>query len=416
MMKTILKFLLPLLVVAVGVGIAAGLLKTRPKAKRTRPVKAALLVDAVELQATTRRVEVTAMGTVVPERTITLQPEVSGILRHEGSGLEDGARVRKGEVIARIDDRDYRHAVTQRKADVTRARFEVTLEKGRARVAQREWKLLDKGIKTTNLGRSLALRKPHLQAAEARVKAAESALEQARLRVERTVVRAPFNAIVRAKRAALGQLVGPQTPLASLVATDRFLVQVSVPVEQLSWIAVPGLNAKEGAPANIVQQVGGKAGVARKGRVLRMLGDLDPMGRMARLMVAIDLPLGPTLGEPAKAAVEANGTPLLLGAYVQVAIQGRELRNVIEIPRAALREGDKVWLISADNKLDVRSVQVAWRQPETLLLNGGVKPGERLVVSAVASPVPGMDLRLRASDGGKRTVQAPASGGEEAKP
>lgn len=411
-MKTALKILLPLLVVSIAVGVALAFVKTKPKAKRQQPVRSAMLVDTIALKPVKRRVQVSAMGTVVPERTVTVQPEVSGLLREEGADFEQGARLAKGAVIARIDDRDSKIAVAQRKTDITRARFEVTLERGRASVAQREWKLLDKGVKTTSLGRSLALRKPHLEAAAARLASAESALQQAQLRVERAVVRAPFDALVRDKRAAVGQLVGPQTPLATLVATDRFLVQVSVPVEQLSWIAVPGLNAEVGAKAKVVQQVGSADGATREGKVLRILGDLDPMGRMARLMVAIDQPLGALDADRSKDGPEAQ-MPLLLGAYVRVLIEGRELDDVFEIPRAALREGGQIWLVGKDDKLQVRPVQVAWRERESLLIRGELSAGAALVVSAIASPVPGMPLRNRAA-APERTAKAAAGVAEEA--
>lgn len=405
-MKSALKIVLPALVVALAAGVAFMLVKTRPKAERKQPVKTALLVDTVALQSVNRRVQLTAMGTVVAERTVTVQPEISGLLRHEGQDFEEGGRLAKGDVIARIDDRDYKLAVAQRKADVTRAEFEVKLERGRASVAEREWTLLDKQVKTTSLGRSLALRKPHLEAANARVLAARSALEQANLRVERAVVRAPFAALVRSKRAAVGQLVGPQTPLATLVATDRFLVQVSVPVEQLSWVAVPGLNAEVGAPVRVVQQVGGHDAASRKGRVLRILGDLDPMGRMARLMVAIDDPLGVADPDPLAANTDVP-MPLLLGAYVRVTIEGRELGDVFEIPRAALREGGEVWLADEADKLAVRKVQVIWREPETLMVRGKLQAGHRLVVSPIPAPVPGMALRVRAPEP-DRTARAAA--------
>lgn len=415
MMKTVLKIVLPLLVLVIGVGVAIALIKSRPKAKRQKPTEAAMLVQVRDLAPVTRRAQVVGMGTVVPDRVVTLQPEVSGLLVHASASLQEGGRFARGEVVARVDDRDYRLALKQRKADVTRARFEVSVEQGRGLVAASEWKLLNKDIQTNAHGRALALRKPHLEAAQAMVGAAESALERAQLSVERTTVKAPFDAVVQSRRASLGQLVSPQTPLATLVATDRFLVQVSVPYEQLAAIDVPGLNGERGAPAIVVQQTGSGAPMRRKGRVLRLLGELDPQGRMARLMVAVEDPLGPSSALDARPGQPP--LPLLLGAYVEVMIEGRELPGVYDIPRLALREGGQVWLAGSDDKLRVQPVQVAWRVKDSVLVDGGLSEGDRLIVSPIPSPVPGMALRVRASDAKARTAaREPSAASAEATP
>jgi hypothetical protein len=72
--------------------------------------------------------------------------------------------------------------------------------------------------------------------------------------------------------------------------------------------------------------------------------------------------------------------------------------EVVEVPRAALREGDEVWVATDDDRLAIRQVQVAWRREETLLLSRGVAPGERVVTSPLAVPVDGMRLRVEAEE------------------
>ncbi len=395
-MNKVLRVLLPVVVVLVAVALAAVMVRSRPKAKRAKPKQAAMLVDVVVLEPESRHVQVAGMGTVVPEQSVVLQPQVSGLIVAASPSLQAGGRFAKGEVIARIDDRDYRLRLQQRKSEVTRARFESKVEQGRASVAEREWRLLEGSVQTTSLGRSLALRKPHQEAASARAQAAESAISQAELDLSRTVLRAPFNCVVQRRQASVGQLVSPQSPVATLVATDRFLVQVSVPVEHLAWIAVPGLNAVEGATAKVVQRVGGQTTSSRDGRVLRLLGELDPMGRMARLSLAIAGPLDVTSTHD-EGQKQQSATPLLLGAYVEVAIEGKRIESVYSIARSALHDDDVIWLVGPGDLLEVRAVDVVWRQRDVVLVANGLEPGMRLVVSHLPSPVPGMKLRVRAA-------------------
>lgn len=398
MFRTILKVLLPLILVAAGVGFAVRMVKTRPKAKKTAAPQASLVVDVVTPTADAGRANVEAQGTVTADRVVQLSPQVSGLVERIGVGVEPGARLAKGDVVAVLDDRDYQLALDQREAEVARAQFELDVERGRAQVADREWAMLGASVPSSKLGASLAQRKPHIEAAKARLDAAKSGVTKAKLDISRTKVVAPFDCVVRERRVAEGQLVTPQTPLAVLVATDRFFVTASVPVEVLGNIDVPGLRgvvSGAGAEAFVVQR-SANGEVRRRGRVERLLSELDPAGRMARLLVAVDKPLDPPEDDP-------DGLPLLLGSYVGVTILGRPIEGV-RVPRLALREGNRVWTVE-QGQLTFKDVEVVWRAADTVVIRG-IEPSAQIVVSRIPAPEPGMKLEVRGAPVAAKAAEA----------
>mgnify|MGYP004126628259 FL=1 len=136
--------------------------------------------------------------------------------------------------------------------------------------------------------------------------------------------------------------------------------------------------------------------------MLRLLPDLETAGGMARVLVAIDAPFAYE-----REGANASTMPLLLGSYVTVDIDVPALGDVVEVPRLAVREGDELYVMNAQNELEVRHVRVVWGRPDTVLVDQGVTHGERVIVSRVPSPVDG--LRLRQS-GQPSAPQADASG------
>ncbi|MFW6197739.1 MAG: efflux RND transporter periplasmic adaptor subunit, partial [Myxococcota bacterium] len=315
---------------------------------------------------------------------------------------------RKGERIIRIDARDYALALEARRADVSRARLELKLERSRQEVAKREWDKFGTPEEQQTDGGTLALRDPQVKTAAVAVDSARSAYDQAKLNLEKTLLKAPFNALVMQENVDEGQLVGPQTQVATLVGTDRFWVQVSAPVEALPHIRTPDRESGEGgSEARIWQDVGGQR-VERTGRVLKILPDLDQGGAMARILVGIDDPLGLEESE------DESEQPLLLNSYVNVEIDAPPLEDVIEIPRTALRDGRHVYVMDEAGKLRIREVQLAWRRPDSVLVRSGLEDGEQLVVSRIPAPVEGMDLRTANDDDGR--VRPVAEADADAKP
>lgn len=387
-MNKLFRMLAPLVVIAVGVALAVVLVKTRPRPQKAEApvVPTRVRVEAVALQD--RPVRVSAMGNVIAAQQVDLRPQVGGRVVSYNSQLVPGGLVAQGETLVRIDPRDYRLALDDAEAALEKARFDAELERGRQKVARREFELLrsDKD-ELDEEGYALALRKPHLRNVEAALAAAKSRVERARLDIARTTVEAPFNAIVQSESVDLGQLVNNQTTLATLVGTDAFWVQVSVPVSALEWIRP---DPAGGSAVEIRHARGRAAPIVKAGRVVRLLGDLDPRGRMARLLVRVDDPLD--LGRPTE-----SRQPLLLGAYVEAVIEGRSADRVAVIPRIALRDGDHVWLMNRDDVLEVRAVSTTFRGRDEVYVASGLDEGDRVIVSRIAAPVPGMTLMLQST-------------------
>ncbi|MGW8321611.1 MAG: efflux RND transporter periplasmic adaptor subunit [Thermodesulfobacteriota bacterium] len=386
--KEILRRLLPLVIIAAGVFGAWWLIANRPRAQREQVETIPPLVRVVEATQSSEPVTVIAMGTVVPAKRVVLQPEVSGRIVAQSPQLQPGGLFKAGDVILRIDPRDYETAVKQQEAAVERARLEVEVEKGRQVIAEREWKLLEEDISLDGASQNLALRRPQQKNARVALEAAESMLEQARLQLERTTVYAPFNAVVQEEFVDEGQLVSPQTQLATLIGTDRFWVQVSVPVDRLQWMAFSDTGKDEAFNVRVVQEVSADTRIELPGRLVRLLGDLDPVGRMARVLVEIEDPLG------LKDKKNPERVPLMLGAYVRVEIKGRRAEEVFRVPRTAIREGDQVWIANEEDRLEVRPVEVFWRSKETVLIRHGLREGDRVVTNSIPLPIPNMKLRV----------------------
>jgi RND family efflux transporter MFP subunit len=378
-----------LLVLGGSIGIATQLVKSKPQPKRTRANVSAPLVTVEVVETRSQKLHLEAMGTVRPAQVLVVQPQVSGQVTEFHPQLVAGGLIQAGDTVVRIDERDYELALAQQRAQIARARLDLRVESRRKAIAEREWELMtsELGMTDADSDADLALRKPQIQAADAALTAARSGEAMAKLSLERTRILAPFNAVVREENVELGQVVGPGSRLATLIGTDVFWVEVAIPIDKLDSLFIPGFNREKGSIAMVHQTTAGDNRQMREGRVMRLLRDLDPLGRMARLIVAIEDPMD------LRVDTEKRRLPLLIDAFVHVRIEGMTLENVAVIPRTALRDGDMVWVLTTDDTLEIRTATVAWRGREDVFVTDGLLDGDRLVISPLPAPVAGMTLR-----------------------
>jgi len=395
-----LRILPPALVVLGGIVIAMMLVETAPKAKRDPAPTQARLVQVRPVTLGDTVADIEAMGTVVAAREVVLQPQVSGEVLQISDELVPGGRFRKGEELLRIDPADYELAVRQRQSELAQAESNLKIEQGKQAIARREFELLGQSDKGED--NALMLRKPQLDSVRASLATARAALERAKLDLARTRIRAPFNAVVQSREVDTGTRVTPASKLATLIGTDRYWLELSVPVDQLQWMAIPGMGAVgPGSPVRIYNESAWGAGAFRHGRIIRLAGDLEKEGRMARVLVAVDDPLAL---EPQNA-----GAPvLLLNSYVRAVVEGKTLHNVARVDRALLRGEDHVWVMGADGRLQIRRVTVVFRAPDSVLISKGLAAGDKLVVTDLSAPVAGMALRTAESGSPDAPREQPA--------
>lgn len=379
-----LKWGLSIGVLLAAVLVAAGFYATKAEPPRAEKPLQGTLVDVIEVSTGRHEVDLHAKGTVVPAKEIVLQPELGGRVIWQSTELVAGGRFKVGQPILRIDARDYQLAVESFRSQVNQAKLEMRIEKRRGEVAKREWDSFGE-MDVTDEQRALAQREPQLESTRLALKAAQSALKKAQLDLTRTTLRAPFNAMVVSEDVDTGQLINPQAPVARLVGTDEYHVQVSVPVASLRTARARNEDSP-GSETMIIQRVGQET-IERRGEVIRQLPDLDPGGAMARVLVNIENPLG-----------KRGDLPLLLGSFVDVVIGALPIEDAIRLPRVALRNGRNVYVMNDQDMLEVREVQIAWTEPDAVIITDGLRSNERVVTSRIATPVPNMLLRTLAPE------------------
>jgi len=389
--QRLLAFGLIVLLLLIGFVISRHLLKTRPQAQRKAPKRMEALVEVVKVMPTAENVRIEAPGRVVAARQITLKARVSGQVIYVHPDFIPGGVISKGEILLKLDDTDYQLELRRKEDALALVEADLRIEEGSQTVALKEWELitsLSDDIDTSS--RDLALRKPHLVKAKAKIASAETSLERARVDLARTVIKAPFNLVVRAENVDLGLQVTPTSTLATLIATDVFWAEISLPVTKLAWFDLPEKQkkGKSGVPETETKVLLHSLNHSSlTGNIITLTPDLDKDGLMARLLVAIADPLG----------LQKKHPPVLLGSFVTAEIVGRKLQNVYRIPRAALKENNLLLIAGKDDRLIAKSVTVAYYGVDSVLVDSGLNPGDRLIVSNLAAPISGMALKIAGS-------------------
>jgi RND family efflux transporter MFP subunit len=385
LLKSAVKVIIPACIVVLAVGFAKHQIDSRPKAIRKKPPRQSRLVTVQSVHRTDCATTVNAMGTVIPAKTVTIDPEVSGRINSVAPEVVPGGIIKEGQLLLRIDSRDYETIVKQRESARAKARLDLKLELGNQSVAKEEYEMLGEVIDEQD--RELVLRKPHLKNAQSALDASRAAVNKAKLDVERCTITAPFNAIIKEKHVDPGARVSPSSPLITVIGTDEYWVEVLVPVNQLQWIDIQEEDNGHNPTAKIFNSSAWGDDVYREGKVLRLLGGLEEKGRMAQLLVSIK--------DPLCLKRDKSIIPIVLtGSFVSVEIQGRTIPSVVPVKREYIRDGDKVWVMNSDNQLEIRPVKIVFSGKNTVYLTSGIDEGEQIITTDISAPVDGMPVRL----------------------
>jgi len=382
------QLLISIILLAGSTAVTVLLYLNRPPTEIAEPVYTPVTVDVAEVVKQKLRIKIQAQGTVSPLKETALLAEVRGRIVEVSPTFIVGGLVAGGEMLVRIDPRDYETSLLRAEAAVKSAESNLAQEKGRAQVAAEEWKKLPRDSQRSQEARDLYLRKPQLANAQAQMLAAQSDLNTARDNLERTVIRAPYDALIREKHSDLGQFVAAGSPLADIFSVEAAEIRLPIPQNKLEYLELPGLTQTgEGSGIDLYTDVGGDVS-HWTARMHRTEGVFDERSRVLYAVARIEDPYG--LKHP-------DREPLRIGTFVNASIEGRELQDIVPLPRYVLRAGNNVWVVDKNRRLHNRGVSLLRAGGDLVYVSGGLDDGDLVSLTTLDSSFDGSEVRIQSS-------------------
>lgn len=402
--KLIVSFILVVLCLLVGSGLAALLIATAPPPAQVDISRPPLLVRAVRVEPTTVIEPIEGFGTARAQQSARLSAQVADEIIEMADGLKVGAHVTAGQILIRINDTEYRQILTRTESllaaaeaelgllDVEETNLGQLLAPARRELASAQWEydkvrdLREQGVapqreyeravltfeQTRRMVQDLENQKALIPARRTRLQAARAdhraAVAIAKLDLERCVIRAPFDGRVADKIVEVGERVQRGTHLITLLDPRLIEVPVQLPVSLFSRVAV-GSTCTLSTPA--------VANVSWQGRVKRISPAADELTRTFELFVEVDNTEHPR--------------ELVPGFFTHARIQGPTLQNVLVVPRGSIQQ-EHVYVYQ-DGQARRRQIQVARHLSDQAVVTG-LNPGDMVITSNLDALYEGLHVRI----------------------
>ncbi|MHC4823720.1 MAG: efflux RND transporter periplasmic adaptor subunit [Planctomycetota bacterium] len=375
-MKLLLKILLPVVILAVGIGAKNLLIATGPVLPPQEQEHLVPLVKVITAVPQATTLDLLAYGEVRPRATSSLVAEVAAKITEMSDQLYRGAFFKKGEVLLRLEDTDYRQATAMAEAQWQQALAAQELELAAAEVALEEWQRLGEGDAP-----AVVRREPQRLAAQASVDAAAANLEVARTNLARTVIVAPFDGRTLERNVEEGNWVAPGAPLAMIYATDVAEVRLPLPADSLSKLGL-GLDGPTDPVHVTFEAVIGDEVGHWAGHLVRTEASVDPLTRMVEAIASIEDPFRRT----------EDSLALAPGMFLHATLQGRPVEGVFRIPRMAMVDDNHVRIADADDTAHEVEVTILHSNPTDVLISAGLSAGDRVILTPMTLFLEGMDI------------------------
>lgn len=374
--------LLPVIIVLIGIANMAMLVSTGPQLAFRPPQSASPLVSIVEAKSGRVQMKSSTFGAVEPRSESELIPEVSGRVVSISPSMVSGGFFKQGDVLVTLESVDYEAALEQAMAGLARAESE--LENAR-RASERQRDLASKQLTSVANQDDAETR---LSVAIASAREAKALLVRAKRDLVRTKIVAPYDGRIRKERVDVGQFLNRGTAIATIYATDYVEIRLPIQDDELAFIDLPLVS--ESAISDSKVGVSLSANFAGKknhwrGDIVRTEGELDPQTRMITVVARVSDPYD----------TSADAPPLAVGLFVDAEIEGKYFDNIFVLPRTALREGGRVFIVTAEDKVAFRSVEVLREQGKAIYISSGLADGDRVIVSPMETPMEGMSVTIQ---------------------
>ncbi|MFP4487425.1 MAG: efflux RND transporter periplasmic adaptor subunit [Campylobacterales bacterium] len=367
----IIYVVLPIIIIIGGFFVAKMLVQTAPKAKEKSKsrLEAVTFVDTATFEKQDHNIVIKTTGRVEPSTKSSINAEVSAKVVYVSPKLKPGEKIKKGELLLKLDDSNYKAILDQKEAALKSAEANLELELGKVKVAKKELELLNTVIPDANS--TLALREPQLRSVKAALRSAKADLEKAKLDIQRCSIKAPFSGVVESKDVSLGAYVGTNTKLLSLVAVDKFWIEADVFEEELQYIDF-------GETKALISPLWLKG--SKEGVVLNYLPTLEPSTQKGRVLIELPSPL-------------SGDNPIFAGSYVDISIIAKKIENITKLPWDLVRSNQSVW-VARDGKLVKKPLKSIYKG-ESYIYVENIEPDEQIITTNLNSPAEGIKIKVQ---------------------
>jgi multidrug efflux system membrane fusion protein len=341
-----------------------------------------LTVKAVRAVIKPMPILVEAVGTVEAEQSVQIRAQVSGVLQN--ISFKEGDKVKAGQLLFQIDPRTYQSQYNQAVAALARDRAQ--LENARAQQQRMEPLLKREFITQQEYDVAVTSAK----SLEATVQSGQAMVEQAKIQLEYSRIVAPISGRTGQLAIRAGNLIsaaGSGVPLVTINSTDPILVGFSVPERQLEDIR-RYQNEKDMRIEILSDRAGGAVATGK--------------------LVFVDNTVTPQTGTVLlKTRVDNSKELIWPGQFVNVRVVLTIEPEAVVVPEIAVQPGQDgpfVYLIGADNKVEIRPVRIARQLGDEIVIASGVVGGDHVITEIPQALRPGATVRIAdaATDGGEK--------------
>ena len=317
-------------------------------------------------------------GSIQAERRADLRAELASVVLRVVR--DNGERVRKGELLVKLDDAAIRDSLTSAEEALRAA---VRSLEGSERTYERLKSLQAQGMSSVQALEDAEVRR---NLAQSEVVAARARVATARQQLERTEVRAPFDGVIAARKVSAGDTATMGKELVQVIDPASLRMEALVSAERVGELRV-------GQTVRVRVQGGGAGGDAaqREGRIRRIDAVAQPVSRQVAVIVDLG---GVVAGGGAAAAL----SPLIAGLYAEGTVDVPVARQIVVPETALVRQGQQLGVWRLDGEvLRLKPVTVLPRDARTGLftVTAGLESGDRILRSPGSRPVEGQRYTIR---------------------
>jgi membrane fusion protein, multidrug efflux system len=350
-----------------GVLSLSGLQRSSARAAVADPAPTVTVARALQREISDEQIFTGRMQAV---NTVALQPRVSGYV--EAVLFKDGAAVRTGQVLFRIDPRPYRAEVDRLRAELDQARADAAQADADADRGQR---MLPDAIIAKQAAERL---QTTAKTSHAKIAAIQAELESAQLNLSWTEVRSPTDGRISNAMIMPGNLVNPQTVLTRIVTVNP--MRAYFDVDEQSYLALQHVRQQTGQAPQIMMALADEQAFAHPGTLDFVDNQLDTGSGTIRVR-----------GEFANA--DGLYTP---GLYVRIRLQAGQPRPRLLIDDAALGtdlSNQFVYVVGPDHRIQYRKVETGPLVSGLRVIQSGLAPGEAVVINGLQRVRPDVVVR-----------------------